>query len=76
MGVTVETTKEGDNKTYPKPGDKVTMDYTGTLEDGTVGWQMKKSVFGITPGESCGVYENQHQICNRRARHVETSFTS
>lgn len=39
MGVTVETTKEGDKKTYPKPGDAVTMDYTGTLEDGTVGWR-------------------------------------
>lgn len=37
MGVTVETTKEGDKQTYPKPGDSVTMDYTGTLEDGTVG---------------------------------------
>lgn len=36
MGVTIETTKEGDNQTYPKPGDSVTMDYTGTLEDGTV----------------------------------------
>lgn len=36
MGVTVETTKEGDKKTYPKTGDNVTMDYTGTLEDGTV----------------------------------------
>lgn len=37
MGVTVETTKEGDKQTYPKPGDQVTMDYTGTLDDGTVG---------------------------------------
>lgn len=37
MGVTVETTQEGDRQTYPKPGDSVTMDYTGTLQDGTVG---------------------------------------
>lgn len=37
MGVTVETTKAGDKRTYPKRGDAVTMDYTGTLEDGTVG---------------------------------------
>ncbi|CAM9921824.1 unnamed protein product [Scytosiphon promiscuus] len=36
MGVTVETTQAGDNQTYPKPGDSVTMDYTGTLQDGTV----------------------------------------
>lgn len=43
MGVTVETTKEGDKKTYPKPGDKVTMDYTGTLEDGTVGWPVGRA---------------------------------
>lgn len=36
MGVTVETTQAGDGQTYPKPGDSVTMDYTGTLLDGTV----------------------------------------
>lgn len=36
MGVTVETTQPGDGQTYPKPGDNVTMDYTGTLLDGTV----------------------------------------
>lgn len=36
MGVTVETTREGDKMTYPRPGDSVTMDYTGTLLDGTV----------------------------------------
>lgn len=36
MGVTVETTKDGDQRTYPKPGDFVTMDYIGTLLDGTV----------------------------------------
>ena len=39
MGVTVETTKEGDKQTYPRPGDSVTMDYTGTLLDGTVSVQ-------------------------------------
>lgn len=36
MGVTVETIRPGDNKTYPKPGDTVTMDYTGKFLDGTV----------------------------------------
>lgn len=36
MGVTVETQREGDKQTYPKKGDNVTMDYTGTLQDGTV----------------------------------------
>lgn len=36
MGVTVETTHPGDGSTYPKPGDFVTMDYTGKLVDGTV----------------------------------------
>lgn len=36
MGVTVETIRSGDNKTYPKPGDTVTMDYTGKFLDGTV----------------------------------------
>lgn len=36
MGVTVETTREGDKQTYPRPGDSVSMDYTGTLLDGTV----------------------------------------
>lgn len=36
MGVTVETTQPGDGHTYPKPGDSVTMDYTGKLLDGTV----------------------------------------
>ena len=36
MGVTVETKQPGDNKTFPKPGDTVTMDYTGKFLDGTV----------------------------------------
>lgn len=35
MGVTVETLKKGNGKSYPKPEDQVTMHYTGTLEDGT-----------------------------------------
>mmetsp|Transcript_52235 Transcript_52235/g.60983 ORF Transcript_52235/g.60983 Transcript_52235/m.60983 type:complete len:143 (+) Transcript_52235:57-485(+) len=36
MGVTKDTIKEGDGITFPKPGDKLTMHYTGTLaSDGT-----------------------------------------
>ncbi|XP_067677829.1 peptidyl-prolyl cis-trans isomerase FKBP1A-like isoform X2 [Haliotis asinina] len=31
MGVTVETIKEGDGQTYPKPGQYVTLHYVGTL---------------------------------------------
>ena len=34
MGVTVETSKEGDGKTFPKSGQKVTVHYTGTLTNG------------------------------------------
>lgn len=36
MGVTVQTMQAGNMQTYPKPGDAVTMDYTGMLLDGTV----------------------------------------
>ncbi|KAJ2453864.1 Fork head 1 [Coemansia sp. RSA 2336] len=35
MGVTVENIKAGDNTNFPKPGDTVTMHYTGMLENGT-----------------------------------------
>ncbi|PVU86987.1 hypothetical protein BB559_006284 [Furculomyces boomerangus] len=34
MGFTKETTTPGDGKTFPKAGDKLTMHYTGTLENG------------------------------------------
>jgi len=34
MGVTVETIKPGDGKTFPKTGQKVVVHYTGTLTDG------------------------------------------
>ena len=35
MGVTKETKSKGDGATYPKPGQKCTMHYTGTLTDGS-----------------------------------------
>jgi len=34
MGVTVETTREGDATTFPKPGQTVVVHYTGTLTNG------------------------------------------
>lgn len=61
MGVTVETTKEGDKQTYPKPGDSVTMDYTGTLEDGTVGgcsfYRQADSHNNKYPEQRCRVFQ-------------------
>ncbi|WRT67000.1 FK506-binding protein 1 [Kwoniella shivajii] len=35
MGVTVESISSGDGKTFPKPGDQVTIHYVGTLLDGS-----------------------------------------
>ncbi|KAJ1990105.1 FK506 binding protein proline rotamase rapamycin-binding protein [Coemansia spiralis] len=34
MGVNIEVQQPGDQKNYPKRGDKITMHYVGTLEDG------------------------------------------
>ncbi|KAG2196761.1 peptidyl-prolyl cis-trans isomerase [Mucor mucedo] len=34
MGVTVETIAPGDGKNFPKKGDRVSMHYVGTLENG------------------------------------------
>ncbi|KAJ2781675.1 Fork head 1 [Coemansia javaensis] len=34
MGVEIETITHGDKATYPKPGNKVSMHYVGTLENG------------------------------------------
>ncbi|KAJ9087174.1 FK506 binding protein proline rotamase rapamycin-binding protein [Entomophthora muscae] len=36
MGVTTEIIKEGDKQNYPKPGDTISMHYTGKLTNGTV----------------------------------------
>nr|O94746.1 RecName: Full=FK506-binding protein 1; Short=FKBP; AltName: Full=Peptidyl-prolyl cis-trans isomerase; Short=PPIase; AltName: Full=Rapamycin-binding protein [Cryptococcus neoformans var. grubii H99]AAD16171.1 macrolide-binding protein FKBP12 [Cryptococcus neoformans var. grubii]AAD16172.1 macrolide-binding protein FKBP12 [Cryptococcus neoformans var. grubii] len=35
MGVTVENISAGDGKTFPQPGDNVTIHYVGTLLDGS-----------------------------------------
>ncbi|KIR58645.1 FK506-binding protein 1 [Cryptococcus bacillisporus CA1873] len=35
MGVTVENISAGDGKTFPRPGDSVTIHYVGTLLDGS-----------------------------------------
>ena len=35
MGVEVQTVKEGDGKSYPKQGQKVSVHYTGTLTNGS-----------------------------------------
>lgn len=34
MGVTVQQVAPGDGKTFPKPGQTVSIHYTGTLENG------------------------------------------
>ena len=34
MGVTVQQISPGDGKTFPKPGDRVKIHYTGKLESG------------------------------------------
>lgn len=39
MGVVKDITSPGDGVHFPKPGDQITMHYTGTLESG------KKYVF-------------------------------
>ena len=36
MGVVVELLSPGDGENFPKTGDRVTIHYTGKLEDGTV----------------------------------------
>lgn len=34
-GLTLSVTQKGDGKTFPQAGDKMSMHYTGTLQDGT-----------------------------------------
>merc|ERR1719163_1773069 len=34
-GLTLEVTQQGDGQNFPKPGDQLSMHYTGTLTDGT-----------------------------------------
>ncbi|KAJ1664526.1 Fork head 1 [Coemansia sp. RSA 1813] len=34
MGVDIKVTKKGDESTYPKAGDTITMHYTGKLQSG------------------------------------------
>ena len=45
MFVNVKSIKEGDGKTYPQPGQKCKMHYTGKLQDGTV-FDTSKKLFG------------------------------
>lgn len=65
MGVTVQTLKDGDQKTYPKAGDTVTMDYTGTLLDGTVSVGPILVLVHFPPGVSSGsstTYQQQYVL--------------
>ena len=45
MFVNVKTKKPGDGSTYPQPGQKCKMHYTGKLQDGTV-FDTSKKLFG------------------------------
>ena len=45
MFVNVKTKKPGDGTTYPQPGQKCKMHYTGKLQDGTV-FDTSKKLFG------------------------------
>ena len=45
MFVNVKTKKPGDGQTYPQPGQKCKMHYTGKLQDGTV-FDTSKKLFG------------------------------
>ena len=36
MGVKRTIVKDGDKSTFPKPGDKLTMHYTGKLSNGAI----------------------------------------
>jgi FK506-binding protein 1 len=35
MGVTIDPISPGDGENFPKKGDRITIHYVGTLEDGT-----------------------------------------
>lgn len=51
MGVTVEQKSPGNGTDYPKKGSKVTMHYTGTLENGQeFDSSVKRGPFAVTIG--------------------------
>jgi len=50
MGVTKDIITPGDGETFPTRGQELTMHYTGTLTDGTVGLQGRAVEQGMRKG--------------------------